>query len=69
LVGQVAKKKTNSPMQLSVALVGDQRLTQNLILEVREAAKRHGLEVPDVQILQQPRVGPKVKLRSPRKSR
>jgi hypothetical protein len=56
-------------MQLSVALVGDQRLTQNLILEVREAAKRHGLEVPDVQILQQPRVGPKVKLRSSRKSR
>jgi hypothetical protein len=65
----VAKKKTKSPMQLSVSLVGDQRLTQNLILEVCEAAKRHGLEIPDIQVLQQPRVRPKVKLKSPRRSR
>lgn len=51
-------------MQMSVDLVGDQRLTQNLILEVREAARRCGLEIPDVQILQRPRLGPKIK-RSP----
>ena len=67
-VAPVAKKKQGSPMQLSVSLVGDQRLTQNLILEVREAARRCGLEVPDVRILQQPRVGPKVKLPPGRKS-
>lgn len=65
----MTRKKPNSPMQLSVSLVGDQRLTQNLILEVREAARRCGLEIPDIQVQQRPRVGPKVKLTSGRKSK
>jgi hypothetical protein len=68
-VDPVARKKPGSPMQLRIALAGDQRLTQNLILEVREAAKRCGLEIPDVQIQPLPRVGPKVKRTTGRKSK
>ena len=63
------KKKPRPPMQLSVALTGDQRQTQNLILEVRALAKQYGLETPDIEIVRQPRVGPKVKLTSGRKSK
>jgi hypothetical protein len=65
----VTKKKPRAPMQLSVALTGDQRLTENLILEVRDVAKRYGLEIPDIQVRRQPRLGPKVKLASGRKSK
>jgi hypothetical protein len=61
-------KTPHAPMQLSVALTGDQRLAENLILEVRAMAKRYGLEIPSVEIVRQPRVGPKVKLTSGRKS-
>jgi len=56
-------------MQLSIALVGDARLTQNVILEVREVARRYGLEIPDIQVRSEPRLGPKVKRPSGRKSR
>jgi hypothetical protein len=66
---KVAKKKPRPPMQLSVALTGDQRLTENLILEVRAMAKRYGLETPNVEIVRQPRLGPKVKLPPGRKSK
>lgn len=65
----VTKKKPRAPMQLSVALTGDQRLTENLILEVRDVARRYGLEIPDIQVRRQPRLGPKVKLASGRKSK
>ena len=51
--------ETNSSMKLEVALTGDQRATESLILEVRAIAQRFGLEIPSVQILRQPRVGPK----------
>ena len=54
-------------MQLSVALKGDQRQTENLIVEVRALAKRYGLETPNIEILRKPRVGPKTKLTSARK--
>jgi hypothetical protein len=65
----VTKKKPRAPMQMSVALTGDQRFAQNVILEVRAMAKRYGLEIPSVEVVRQPRVGPKVKLTSGRKSR
>jgi hypothetical protein len=68
-VASVTKKAPAAPMQLSVALTGDQRLAENLILEVRAMAKRYGLEIPSVEIVRQPRVGPKVRLTSGRKSR
>jgi len=45
---KATEKKSRPPMQLSVALTGDQRLTQNLIHEVRALAKRYGLETPDI---------------------
>ncbi len=64
----LTRKTLHAPMQLSVALTGDQRLAENLILEVRAMAKRYGLEIPSVEIVRQPRVGPKVKLTSGRKS-
>jgi hypothetical protein len=65
----VTRKTSHTPMQLSVALTGDQRLAENLIVEVRAMAKRYGLEIPSVEIVRQPRVGPKVQLASGRKSR
>ena len=65
----MTKKTPDAPMQLSVGVTGDQRLAENLILEVRAMAKRYGLEIPRVEIMRQPRVGPKVQLTSGRKSR
>jgi len=65
----VTRTKPRAPMQLSVGLTGDQRLAENLILEVRAIAKRYGLETPNVEIVRQPRVGPKVKLTSAGKSK
>jgi hypothetical protein len=65
----VTKKTPRVPMQMSVALIGDQRLAENLILEVRALAKRYGLEIPSVEVVRQPRVGPKVKLTLARKSK
>ena len=65
----VSKKKSDAPMQMSVDLTGDQRLAENVILEVRAIAKRYGLETPNVEIVRQPRVGPKVKLTSAGKSK
>jgi hypothetical protein len=65
----VTKKTSRDSMQMSVALTGDQRLAENLILEVRAMAKRYGLETSNVEVVRQPRVGPKSKLTSGRKSR
>jgi hypothetical protein len=65
-----AKKKSVAPvepLQLRVALTGDQRLAENIIIEVLAAARRCGLEAPSVQVIRQLRVGPKQKLRSGRK--
>ena len=65
----VSKKKSDAPMQMRVDLTGDERLAENVILEVRAIAKRYGLETPNVEIVRQPRVGPKVKRTSGRKSK
>jgi len=45
-------------------MTGDQRLTENLILEVRALAKRFGLGVADIQIRREPKVRPKRQRRS-----
>jgi hypothetical protein len=58
-------------MELRVALTGDQRVAENLILEVRAIAQRCGLEIPNIQVVRQPKVGPKTpkkKVRPRRKS-
>jgi hypothetical protein len=47
---------------------GDQRLTENLILELRAVARDCGLEIPSFEVVRQPRVGPKAKRASGRKS-
>jgi hypothetical protein len=52
-------------MQLSVALTGDQRLAENVILEVQAMARRHGLEVPTIRVVRRSSVGPKVKKFTP----
>jgi hypothetical protein len=44
---------------LKIALTGDRRLTENLILEVRALARRYGLEIPDVSVKRRPRVAAK----------
>jgi hypothetical protein len=66
---RATKKKPLAPIQLRVALTGDQRLAENVIMEVLAAAHRCGLEPPSVRVVRKPRVGPKVKLISGRKSR
>jgi hypothetical protein len=68
-VGRATKKKSIAPLQLRVALTGDQRLTENVIIEVLAAARRCGLDPPRVQVVRQPRVGPKEKLMPGRKAR
>lgn len=64
----VPRQKTSPPIQLSVAVRGDQRLTENLILELRAVARDCGLEIPSFEVVRQPRVGPKAKRASGRKS-
>jgi hypothetical protein len=68
-VSRAAKKNGIEPLQLRVALTGDQRLAENVIVEVLAAARRCGLDPPSVQVIRQPRVGPKEKLTPGRKSR
>jgi hypothetical protein len=46
-------------MELRVAVSGDQRVVENLILEVRAIAQRCGLEIPNIRVVRQPKVGPK----------
>ena len=46
-------------MEFRVVLSGDQRMTENVILKVREIAQRCGLETPSVRIIREPKVGPK----------
>jgi hypothetical protein len=60
------RKSSRSRMQLEVVLTGDQRLAENVILEVRALAKRYGLGVPSVKVMRRPAVGPKAQTSAPR---
>jgi len=61
-VGPVTRnRKPGAPMQLKVALRGDQRVAENLILEVQELARVYGLECPTVEVVRRPSIGPKAK--------
>ena len=66
-VNPMNQKKCAAPLQLKVALKGDQRLVENVILEVRAIAQRYGLEIPSVSVVRQPSVGPKTKTLAPRR--
>jgi hypothetical protein len=66
---RATRKKSVAPLQLRVALTGDQRLAENVIIEVLAAARRCGLDPPSVEVIRQPRVGPKEKLMTGRKPR
>jgi len=68
-VSRAAEKTDIEPLQLRFALTGDQRLAENVIIEVLAAAHRCGLDPPTVQVIRQPRVGPKEKLTPGRKGR
>jgi len=48
-------------MQMRVVLTGDQRLAENVILEVRALAKRHGLKIPEASVVRQGSAGSKSK--------
>lgn len=61
--------KNSGPMRLEVVIKGDRRLAENVILEVRAVARRYGLEIPTIQVMQRPSVGPKAKLASRRRPR
>jgi hypothetical protein len=47
-------------MQLKVGVKGDQRLAENVILEVRDLARRFSLEIPSIRIVRRPSMGAKV---------
>lgn len=57
----INRRKLAVPLQLKVVLKGDRRLAESVILDVRAAAQRCGLEIPSIQIERRPRVGPKTK--------
>ena len=60
---RAAKAETPAPFELRFAVTGDKQLTENVIIEVLAAARRLGLEAPDVQVLRKPRLAPKRKSR------
>ena len=55
-----ARKPKARPMQLSVVLKGDQQFAENVILEVKALARRHGLEIPTIKIKRKSPIGPKL---------
>jgi len=61
--------ESSGPLQLRVALTGDQALTENVIMEVLAAARRVGLGPAKVEVFRKPRVGPKQSLVASQKSR
>jgi hypothetical protein len=57
-------------MRLKLGLNGDRRLTEKVILEVKAAARRLGLEIANVEVVSKPSTGRKArKPASRRKSR
>jgi hypothetical protein len=44
-------------MELSVILNGDERLAENLILEVQAIAKRHGLDISTTRVIRKAALG------------
>jgi hypothetical protein len=62
-------KKSREPMQLSLALTGDQRFTENVILEVRALAQRFGLEIPSIKVERRRAIGPKTAKATSRRKR
>ena len=65
----VTPKKLRSPVTIDVVLKGDQRLAENVILEVRAIAERHGLEIPNVRVVRRHVVGPKLAKSEARRTR
>ena len=47
----MTKRKSAAPMQLKIDVAGDQRLTENAILEVRATARRFGLEISNIEFI------------------
>jgi hypothetical protein len=66
---RAVEEKSTEPLELRVELAGDKRLAENVIIEVLAAARRCGLDPPSVQVIRQPKVGPKEKLTRGRKGR
>jgi hypothetical protein len=57
-------------MRMKVSLNGDRRLTEKVILEVKAAARRLGLEIANVEVVRMPRATRKArKPKSRRKAR
>ena len=52
------KNSKKSAMEVGIRLTGDQRAVENLILDVRAIAQRCGLEIPNIQVIRQPKIGP-----------
>jgi hypothetical protein len=55
----MTQKKSGAPKELQVTLRGDRRVAENLILEVRALAQRCGLDIAEVAVIPQPKIGPK----------
>jgi hypothetical protein len=61
----LTKKKSVTPAALEIAVAGDRRHTENLIVQVRAAARKFGLDVSGVHIVPKSSVRPK----TPKQSR
>jgi hypothetical protein len=46
---------------LKIALKGDRRVTEKVILEVKAAARRLGLEIENVEVASKPSIGRKAR--------
>jgi hypothetical protein len=55
------KDKDSSPTQLKIAVAGNRRVTENVILEVRAAARQLGLEISNIEVVSQPSNGRKAR--------
>ncbi len=59
--GRPKRSQSSGPAQLEIDLDGDRRLAENVIEEVRAAARSLGLEIADVQVIRETAVGSKAR--------
>ena len=57
----MTRKSTAPRAELRIGLAGDQRVAEEVILEVRALAQRYGLEMPEARVVKVRIAGPKAK--------
>jgi hypothetical protein len=49
-------RKSGAVMELGIALTGDRRAVENLILDVRAIAQRCGLKIPNIRVIRESKI-------------